>query len=104
MGQMVDALDDNPVEYGETPWLGGLKEKTAQNSASIEPMLNADIMPLGYYRILKEIRDYLPKDSILVADGASTMDISSRLSLSGIPGRGLTPASRAAWESEFRSP
>ena len=79
MGQMVDALDDNPVEYGETPWLGGLKEKSAQNAATIEPMLNADIMPLGYYRILKEIRDYLPKDSILVADGASTMDISRQV-------------------------
>ena len=42
-------------------------------------MLNAETMPLGYYRILKEIRDYIPKDSILVADGASTMDISRQV-------------------------
>ena len=79
VGQLVEALDDNPVEFGETAWLGGLKEKSAQNAASIEPMLNADFAPLGYYRILKEIRDYMPKDSILVADGASTMDISRQV-------------------------
>ncbi len=79
MRQLLDALEDTPVEFGETPWLAGLREKVAQNAASIEPMLNADTMPLGYYRILKEIRDYLPKDSILVADGASTMDISRQV-------------------------
>ena len=79
MGQLVDALDDNPVTYGETPWLAGLNEKAAQNAESIEPMLNSDFEPLGYYRILKEIRDYLPQDAIVVADGASTMDISRQV-------------------------
>ena len=90
MGQLVDALESSPVEFGETPWLGGLQEKAAQNGATIEPMLNADTMPLGYYRILKEIRDYMPKDSILVADGASTMDISQP----GHPGLESQAASR----------
>ena len=79
VGQLVDALEESPVQFGETPWLGGLQEKAAQNGATIEPMLNAETMPLGYYRILKEIRDYMPKDSILVADGASTMDISRQV-------------------------
>ena len=79
MGQLVDALETSPVAFGETPWLGGLQEKSAQNAETIEPMLNAETMPLGYYRILKEIRDYIPKDSILVADGASTMDISRQV-------------------------
>ena len=79
MGQLVAELDSTPVSYGESPWLAGLTEKAAQNAASIEPMLNSDATPLGYYRILKEIRDFLPKDAIVVADGASTMDISRQV-------------------------
>ena len=79
LGQMVDALDDSPVSFGESPWLTGLKAKAAENAASIEPMLNNDATPLGYYRIFKEIRDFLPKDALIVADGASTMDISRQV-------------------------
>ncbi len=33
-------------------------------------------IPLGYYPALKEIDDALPRDAIIVAEGASTMDIS----------------------------
>ena len=79
MAQLVEALDEVPVSYGESPWLTGLTEKAAQNGATIEPMLNSDVSPIGYYRILKEIRDVLPKDAIVVADGASTMDISRQV-------------------------
>jgi 2-hydroxyacyl-CoA lyase 1 len=79
MGQLVDELDNNPMSYGESPWLTSLKEKCAENAAKIEPMLNSNATPLGYYRILKEIRDILPKDAIVVADGASTMDISRQV-------------------------
>jgi len=79
LGQLIDALDETPVSYGESPWLSQLTEKSAENAASIEPMLNSEASPIGYYRILKEIRDYLPKDAIVVADGASTMDISRQV-------------------------
>ena len=79
LAQMVSALDDVPISYGESSWLTGLKAKSAENAESIEPMLNSDASDIGYYRILKEIRDYLPKDAIVVADGASTMDISRQV-------------------------
>ena len=79
MGQLVDALEDTPVSYGESDWLTELKEQAARNAESIEPMLNSDDSPIGYYRILKEIRDFVPKDTIIVADGASTMDISRQV-------------------------
>jgi 2-hydroxyacyl-CoA lyase 1 len=79
MGQLVEALADNPVVFPETDWLGGLTEKARQNAETIEPMLNSDFEQIGYYRILKEIRDYMPEDSIVVADGASTMDISRQV-------------------------
>ena len=77
--RLVDALEDTPVSYGESDWLTELKEQAARNAESIEPMLNSDDNPMGYYRILKEIRDFVPKDAIVVADGASTMDISRQV-------------------------
>ena len=79
MGQLVEGLSEVPITYGESDWLTSLKEKAAQNAATIEPMLNSDFEPLGYYRILKEVRDAIPKDAIVVADGASTMDISRQV-------------------------
>ena len=79
MAQLNEALEDIPVLFGETPWWAGLKEKADQNAATIEPMLNETRSPIGYYRILKEIRDVLPKDAMIVADGASTMDISRQV-------------------------
>ena len=79
MGQLVEALADTPVSYGESEWLTGLKATADENAQKIEPMLNSDATPLGYYRVLKEIRDVLPKDTIVVADGASTADISRQV-------------------------
>ena len=79
LGQLIATLDETPVSYGESPWLSQLTEKSAENAAQIEPMLNSEDSPIGYYRILKEIRDFLPKDAIVVADGASTMDISRQV-------------------------
>ena len=34
---------------------------------------------MGYYRIHREVRDYISEDTIVVADGASTMDISRQV-------------------------
>jgi 2-hydroxyacyl-CoA lyase 1 len=38
-------------------------------------MLHDDSTPMGYYRVLREIRDQLPRDAILCSEGANTMDI-----------------------------
>jgi len=35
--------------------------------------------PIGYYRIQREVRDFISEDTIVVADGASTMDISRQV-------------------------
>ena len=80
VAQLNSGLDRTPVHFeAESPWLMSLKEVAANNAASIEPMLNSDAVPMGYYRILREIRDCLPKDAIVVADGANVMDISRQV-------------------------
>ena len=75
--QLLDALDAEPFQYPEdTPWRSGLREKVEENRAAVENMEHDDAVPMGYYRVLREIREQLPRDAMVVSEGASTMDIS----------------------------
>jgi 2-hydroxyacyl-CoA lyase 1 len=74
--QLNAALDENPWQYpAETLWWSALRNKIAASKATSEEMLNSDAMPLGYYRVLREIRDAIPRDAIIASEGANTMDI-----------------------------
>ena len=76
VGQLNTALEEQPWQFSaENTWRTGLAKKIAENQALNEPMLNDDSVPMGYYRVLREIRDMLPRDAMLINEGASTMDI-----------------------------
>lgn len=76
LGQLNAALREEPWEFDqESPWRAALREESAKNRANIEPMLNDDGVPMNYYRALREIADALPRDAVIVSEGASTMDI-----------------------------
>jgi 2-hydroxyacyl-CoA lyase 1 len=75
-GQINAELDKEPWQFGtENDWRYALNEKIADNRRNTEPMLHATETPMGYYRPLREIRDAIPRDAIIVSEGASTMDI-----------------------------
>jgi 2-hydroxyacyl-CoA lyase 1 len=48
-------------------------------------MLVDDARPMGYYRAFKEIRENIPDDALIVAEGASTMDISRQVINNSLP-------------------
>jgi len=76
VGQLNAALEDRPWQFSpENTWRTGIQKKIEENAASIEPMLRDDGVPMGYYRVLKEVHDALPRDAVIVNEGASTMDI-----------------------------
>jgi len=76
-GQLNSALDKDGWSYPEdTEWWASLKESGNQNQAAIEAMMQDDAEPMGYYRVLREIRDQMPRDAILCCEGSNTMDIS----------------------------
>jgi 2-hydroxyacyl-CoA lyase 1 len=78
--QLNEALEQRPWSFGaENLWRSGLQNKVAENVANTEPMLNSDEVPMGYYRVLREIKDVMERDTILIAEGASTMDISRQV-------------------------
>ena len=77
LGQLNAALDAEPWAYpSDTPWRQTLSEAARQNRAAVTAMEQDDSTPLGYYRVLAEIRDQVPRDAILVCEGSNTMDIS----------------------------
>ena len=76
VGQLNDELDREPFEYdADSDWWGELKAKVEENRVMVDAMLNDESTPMGYYRVLREIRDQVPRDAIIVSEGASTMDI-----------------------------
>ena len=80
MAQMVAELEENPWQItADNPWRQALdKEKAAKQEATV-PMLESDDVPMNYYRPLQEIQRALPRDAIIVTEGASTMDISRQV-------------------------
>jgi 2-hydroxyacyl-CoA lyase 1 len=76
LGQLNQALERSRYSYAaETPWRVALASAIEQNRVSVEPMLHDDSVPMGYYRVLREIRDQIPRDAIIASEGANTMDI-----------------------------
>lgn len=76
MGQINQALDEAPWQYPvETTWRTGLESGATENEAITAQMMADDSVPMNYQRVLKEVRDTLPSDTIIVSEGANTMDI-----------------------------
>ena len=77
VGQLNAALAEKPWSYPQgTAWRAELGVSGAANLASVEAMEADSSVPMGYYRVLAEIREQTPRDAILVCEGSNTMDIS----------------------------
>ena len=80
MAQIVAQLEETPWQVAaDSPWRQGLAKEIEAKKAATVPMLESDAVPMNYYRPLKEIQDALPRDAIIVSEGASTMDISRQV-------------------------
>lgn len=76
VAQVNAALDEDPWQYPvETTWRSQLKNKIAEN-AEVTAAMKADrSTPMNYYVALQAVQDAMPEDTIVVSEGASTMDI-----------------------------
>src|SRR5207248_1231982 len=59
----------------ESQWRQMIAKKTADNVETIRPQVEDDSAPGGYYRLLRDINEWMPKNAVLSAEGAGTMDI-----------------------------
>lgn len=75
-GQLNKALENRQWFYpADTEWRGALKEKAEANAVQIQPMIDDNSSPTNYYRALKDIREAMTEDTIIIGEGANTMDI-----------------------------
>ena len=76
MAQINAALEAEPWQYpDETPWRNTLDAQAEKNVEISASMMADDSTPMNYYRVLKDVRDTMPRDAIIVGEGANTMDI-----------------------------
>jgi 2-hydroxyacyl-CoA lyase 1 len=76
MTQLNAALDADPWTYpAETPWRQAIADKIEGNRRSMETMAADDSQPMNYYRAFRDIKEAIPRDAIIVSEGANTMDI-----------------------------
>ncbi len=53
----------------EGPWLNDLRAQCERNEKSLEAVMNSDAVPMTHHRLLKEVRDAVPRDTIFSVDG-----------------------------------
>jgi 2-hydroxyacyl-CoA lyase 1 len=76
VGQLNKALQNRQWFYpSDTDWHKGIAKKAAENAKSIQPMIDDESIPTNYYRALKDIREWVPEDAVIIGEGANTMDI-----------------------------
>jgi 2-hydroxyacyl-CoA lyase 1 len=76
MAQLNAALDAEAWQYpGATPWRDAIAAKIEANRGSIDAMAADDTVPMNYYRAFRDIKEAIPRDAIIVSEGANTMDI-----------------------------
>ena len=76
VGQLNKALQSRQWFYpSDTDWHKAIAQKSAANAKSIQPMIDDNSIPTNYYRALKDIREWLPEDAVIIGEGANTMDI-----------------------------
>jgi thiamine pyrophosphate-dependent acetolactate synthase large subunit-like protein len=73
--QLADALEGRTLRSAASGWLAALQEKRSANEASSAQALADDSVPLNPYRLVHEVREVLPRDAFVTAEGETIMGI-----------------------------
>uniref|UniRef100_A0A1B6F1Z5 2-hydroxyacyl-CoA lyase n=2 Tax=Cuerna arida TaxID=1464854 RepID=A0A1B6F1Z5_9HEMI len=66
-------------------WWGELINKCKSNQETVEKMAKDISVPLNYYTVFHHIQQIIPKDCMIVSEGANTMDIGRSILLNELP-------------------
>ncbi|XP_053119319.1 2-hydroxyacyl-CoA lyase 1 isoform X1 [Hemicordylus capensis] len=74
--QLLDQLGKKLWKYpSNTEWWKELLAKMKSNEETSKALSLQKHLPMNYYMVFHHVRELLPKDCILVSEGANTMDI-----------------------------
>uniref|UniRef100_A0A6A7G7L4 2-hydroxyacyl-CoA lyase 2 n=1 Tax=Hirondellea gigas TaxID=1518452 RepID=A0A6A7G7L4_9CRUS len=75
ISQLLTSLRREKYRLNQPQWTDSLKARVQVNVIKQNAKLAVDKNPMSYERVFKDVRDVLPRDCILVSEGANTMDI-----------------------------
>lgn len=73
------------LQPSSNSWWQALKQKQKTNTEFVKAQASNTTQPLNYFAVFKTVQDNIPKDSIIVSEGANTMDIGRGLLLNNKP-------------------
>ncbi|XP_059674457.1 2-hydroxyacyl-CoA lyase 1 isoform X4 [Gavia stellata] len=74
--QLLEEFSKRPLKYpSNSEWWKRLREKITNNEERSKGLALQKSLPMNYYTVFHHIRELIPKDCILVSEGANTMDI-----------------------------
>ncbi|KAM9573624.1 2-hydroxyacyl-CoA lyase 1 isoform 2-T2 [Guaruba guarouba] len=75
-GQLLEEFSKRSLKYpSNSEWWKRLREKMLNNEERSKGLALQKSLPMNYYTVFHHIRELIPKDCILVSEGANTMDI-----------------------------
>ena len=98
VGQLNEELAARPFAHpADSSWRTALGAKVEENRRTVSAMMDDDSVPMGYYRVFREIQKLAPAGTIIQAEGAQTMDISRSVLMHDLPRLGAgDPLARVA--------
>jgi len=86
MSQIVEKSRSVQLKYdGSSEWWSALRAKSSLNKHFNTSMAKDISTPLNYFAVLNLVHQMTPKDSIIVSEGANTMDIGRTILLNRLP-------------------
>jgi acetolactate synthase-1/2/3 large subunit len=70
----------------ETPWVRALRERDAQREAQTRALMDSEMRPMHPLRLMKEVRDFIDRDAVLVVDGHETLNFARQSIPTYVPG------------------
>ena len=75
VGAIVLALAGRSLASSGGGWVEALRADAMKNEAAISEQMSSDSTPINHYRLLREIRDVLPRNSNVSVDAELTMAV-----------------------------
>ncbi|XP_026725691.1 2-hydroxyacyl-CoA lyase 1 isoform X2 [Trichoplusia ni] len=66
-------------------WWQALQQKQKANTEFVKAQASNTTLPLNYFAVFKTVQANIPKDSIIVSEGANTMDIGRGMLMNNLP-------------------
>jgi len=77
--QIDRALERRTLNTASGGWLEELRAARDKNESGLIPLLESDAVPINPHRIMKELKDVLPRNATITVDGETTMGLARQL-------------------------